>query len=142
MTVVAGPPRRPEAPRTGAARPPRRRPGAAAAAAVALSVLVATLAAFGWLYVLRRSGAIAAGPELPDALPLQRLAGGAAQPLSRVVLAWLPAGVVAGLALKWTGLGRRGGLAGVAAPPRPLGGVGAGARPGPPPEPPLRPLPP
>lgn len=33
------------------------------------------------------------------ALPLQQLAGGDAQPLLRMVVAWLPAGIAAGVAL-------------------------------------------
>jgi hypothetical protein len=57
------------------------------------------LGATGWLYLLRDVGALDAGPYVRGALPLQQLAGGDAQPLLRVVLAWLPAGVVAGLAL-------------------------------------------
>lgn len=71
-----------------------------------VSSLVAALAGFGWLYVLHRGNALGAGPVVPEALPLQRLAGGAGQPLSRLVLAWLPAGVVAGLALRAAGFGR------------------------------------
>jgi hypothetical protein len=65
--------------------------------AVVAVVLVAVASAIGWLYALRHVGALKAGPLLADALPLQRLAGGAAQPLARVVAAWLPAGLVAGL---------------------------------------------
>lgn len=75
--------------------------------AVGLATLVAAVAGFGWLYVLHRGNALGAGPRLGEALPLQRLAGGAAQPLTRVVIAWLPAGVFAGVALRWAGLGRR-----------------------------------
>jgi hypothetical protein len=59
------------------------------------------LAATGWLYLLRDVGGLAAGPRIAGALPLQQLAGGDAQPLSRVVLAWLPAGMVAGLLVAW-----------------------------------------
>jgi hypothetical protein len=40
------------------------------------------------------------GPKVAGALPLQQLAGGAAQPLLRLVVAWVPAGVMAGLALR------------------------------------------
>lgn len=76
-----------------------------------VSSVVVTLAGFGWLYVLHRGNALGAGPSVPEALPLQRLAGGAAQPLSRVALAWLPAGVVAGVALRSAGLGRGRGAA-------------------------------
>jgi hypothetical protein len=75
------------------------------------AALIAVFAGFGWLYVLHRSGHLAAGPDLPEALPLQRLAGGAAQPVSRMLLAWLPAGLVAGVALKAVGMGRWRGVA-------------------------------
>jgi hypothetical protein len=61
--------------------------------------LVVSLAGIGWLYLLRHSGALDIGPRLPEALPLQRLAGGAAQPLGRMVAAWLPAGMAGGVAL-------------------------------------------
>jgi hypothetical protein len=70
-------------------------------------VILAVLGATGWLYLLRDVGALDAGPRVRGALPLQQLAGGDAQPLLRVVLAWLPAGVIAGLALaRLTRLGR------------------------------------
>jgi hypothetical protein len=62
-------------------------------------VILAVLGATGWLYLLRDVGALDAGPRVSGALPLQQLAGEDAQPLLRVVLAWLPAGVVAGLGL-------------------------------------------
>jgi hypothetical protein len=39
------------------------------------------------------------GPSFDGALPLQQLAGGDAEPLLRLFVAWLPAGVAAGLAL-------------------------------------------
>jgi hypothetical protein len=68
---------------------------------------VATAAAIGWLYLLRRAGALHAGPQLAEALPLQRLAGGAAQPLARVAAAWLPAGIAAGVLLSVARIGRR-----------------------------------
>jgi hypothetical protein len=66
-----------------------------------------TAAGIGWLYLLRHAGPLDAGPRVPMALPLQRLAGGAAQPLARLVAAWLPAGVVAGLVLVAAGYRRR-----------------------------------
>ncbi|MDX6671315.1 MAG: hypothetical protein QOI91_1678 [Solirubrobacteraceae bacterium] len=70
-------------------------------------MILAVLGATGWLYLLRDVGALDAGPRVRGALPLQQLAGGDAQPLLRVVLAWLPAGVIAGLALaRLTRLGR------------------------------------
>jgi hypothetical protein len=69
----------------------------------AIAVLVVMLAAvaggIGWLYALRHLHVLKAGPRLADALPLQRLAGGAAQPLGRVIAAWLPTGIAAGFAL-------------------------------------------
>ena len=65
--------------------------------AVVIVVGAAVAGGIGWLYALRHVGVLKAGPRLPDALPLQRLAGGAAQPLARVIAAWLPAGLVAGL---------------------------------------------
>jgi hypothetical protein len=68
-----------------------------------VAVLVVMLAAvgggIGWLYALRHLHALSIGPRLTDALPLQRLAGGAAQPLGRVIAAWLPTGIAAGFAL-------------------------------------------
>jgi hypothetical protein len=71
----------------------------ARACAVVVVVLAAVAGAIGWLYALRHVGVLKAGPKLADALPLQRLAGGARQPLVRVVVAWLPAGLVAGVGL-------------------------------------------
>jgi hypothetical protein len=68
--------------------------------------IAATAGGVGWLYLLRRAGALDAGPRLTDALPLQRLAGEAAQPLLRLLVAWLPAGIVAGLAMRAAGVGR------------------------------------
>jgi hypothetical protein len=66
------------------------------AVAVAVVVLAAVAGGIGWLYALRHAHVLRVGPRLTDALPLQRLAGGAAQPLGRVAAAWLPAGLVAG----------------------------------------------
>ena len=76
----------------------------------ATSLLVAlaiTAAAIGWLDLLRRNGALAGGPRLHEALPLQRLDGTAAQPLERIVAAWLPAGLAGGAALYAAGIGGR-----------------------------------
>ncbi|MGI8558404.1 MAG: hypothetical protein ACR2ND_08865 [Solirubrobacteraceae bacterium] len=64
-----------------------------------LVVLIALLAGFGWLDGLRSLGVLGAGPRVADALPLRRLAGDSAQPLSRVILAWGSVGLVAGVAL-------------------------------------------
>jgi hypothetical protein len=71
-----------------------------ALAAVGVCVL-ACVAAVGWLYLLRDSPALRAGPPVTGALPLQRLAHQEAQPLLRFLLAWAPAGLAAGLALAW-----------------------------------------
>lgn len=68
-----------------------------------LIVVVAVAAGVGALYRLRAAGALPLGPHVPGALPLQQLAGGEAQPLARMALAWIPAGFVAGLALAWLG---------------------------------------
>jgi hypothetical protein len=57
------------------------------------------VAAVGWLYLIRGVGALALGPRVKGALPLQQLAGDDAQPLARMGLAWVPAGVAAALAL-------------------------------------------
>ena len=69
------------------------------AGAVVVVVIAAVAAGIGWLYALRHVALLRMGPRLTDALPLQRLAGGAAQPLGRVVAAWLPAGLVAGVGI-------------------------------------------
>jgi hypothetical protein len=75
--------------------------------ALAATVVVVVLAGTGWLYLLRGSGALAFGPALAEALPLQRLAGGAAQPLARIAAAWVPTGLVAGALLARAGFARR-----------------------------------
>lgn len=62
-------------------------------------ILLAVVAGVGWLYALRSVGALAVGPSFAGALPLQRLAGGDAQPLLRLGVAWIPAGAIAALAL-------------------------------------------
>lgn len=80
----------------------RQRPIAARAAAGVtgvLCVVLALAAGIGWLYALRDVSALSVGPVLHDALPLQRLAGQGDQPLLRLIVAWLPTGLVAGLAL-------------------------------------------
>ena len=61
--------------------------------------VLAVCAGLGWLYLLRDTSVLAAGPAMTGALPLQELAGNAAQPLLRVIAAWVPAGFAAGLAL-------------------------------------------
>ncbi|HWW66442.1 MAG TPA: hypothetical protein VNY83_00530 [Solirubrobacterales bacterium] len=68
--------------------------------AVAGAIVVASVVSgVGVLYLLRDAGVLGFGPLVRGALPLQQLAGGAAQPLPRMALAWIPAGLVAGLAL-------------------------------------------
>ena len=84
------------------------RPAAAGRGAAVIALLLGIVGGgIGWLYVLHDAGALGAGPRVPEALPLQRLAGGAAQPLLRLTAAWLPAGVVAGLVLRRLGYRRR-----------------------------------
>jgi hypothetical protein len=65
----------------------------------ATSVLAAVAAGIGWLYLLRHAGVLAAGPRVNEALPLQRLAGDDDQPLARVLVAWVPAALVAAAGL-------------------------------------------
>lgn len=73
---------------------------AARGAGAGLVVVVALVAAVGWLYVLRGTRSFVAGPNVNDSLPLLQLAGFDAQPLLRVAVAFLPAGIVAGVALR------------------------------------------
>jgi hypothetical protein len=76
--------------------------------AACLMALAAVAAGIGVLYLLRSEGSPAIGPRIPGALPLQQLAGGEAQPLLRMVIAWVPAGLVAGLGfVRLTGLASR-----------------------------------
>jgi hypothetical protein len=62
--------------------------------------VVTVFGGIGWLYLLRSVPVLAIGPQVDGALPLQQLAGDDAQPLLRVALAWVPAGAVAGAALR------------------------------------------
>jgi hypothetical protein len=82
------------------------------AAQIALAVAIAAAGAsagVGWLYLLRDVGALRAGPALAHALALERLAGRDAQPLLRMLAAFVPAGVVVAVALRAaTRLGRAG----------------------------------
>jgi hypothetical protein len=89
---------------------------AARIAATPLVLLITVAAGAGWLELLRRSGALHAGARITGALPLDRLAGHAGQPLLRVLAAWIPAGLACGAALyAMTGWSRpvRGMLAGL-----------------------------
>jgi hypothetical protein len=69
--------------------------GALAAFVLALGALCAGL---GTLYLIRDASAVAIGPDVRGALPLEQLAGQDAQPLFHMVIAWVPAGFCAGLA--------------------------------------------
>ena len=73
--------------------------GAIRVAAAIVGVAVALVAALGWLYMLRGLGWFGLGPRIGDSLPLLQLAGSDGQPLLRVIVAWIPAGMVAGAAL-------------------------------------------
>lgn len=85
-----------------ARRTPRVRPwllasaGALAGFALALAALFAGI---GILYLIRDAGAFRIGPDVRGALPLEQLAGQDAQPLFHMLIAWIPAGFCAGLAL-------------------------------------------
>lgn len=72
--------------------------GARLTGSFAVSV-AAVVVGIGWLYVLRGLGWPTAGPRLGDSLPLMQLAGGDGQPLTRLLLAWLPTGMIAGAVL-------------------------------------------
>jgi hypothetical protein len=70
--------------------------GAAAAFVLAFAALFAGI---GILYLIRDAGALRIGPDVHGALPLEQLAGQDTQPLFHMVIAWIPAGFAAGLAL-------------------------------------------
>ncbi len=70
-----------------------------AALASLLMLVLAVLAGTGLLYALRSTPILADGPRIHDALPLLQLAGRDSQPLGHVIVAWLAAGLVLGLAL-------------------------------------------
>jgi hypothetical protein len=86
-----------------------RRGGGAAAAVVI--VVAGLLAGVGWLYVLRGLHWLGAGPRISDALPLLQLAASDGQPLARVVVAWVLAGALTGVALAEVAPHRRAALA-------------------------------
>lgn len=69
------------------------------AVTVALSAILVAPAGLGLLYLLRGSTSMTWGPSTSGALPLQQLAGHAAQPLGRVLLAFGAAGIAAGLVI-------------------------------------------
>ncbi len=88
--------------------------GRALRSVLAAMIGIATAAAgVGWLYTVR-SDRLAGGPRLPEALPLEHLAGQDAQPLLRVALVWLLVGAAAGIALGLVRVRRPGVWAGVA----------------------------
>jgi hypothetical protein len=63
-------------------------------------VAATVLCGVGAVYGLRRLGVLAYGPDVAGALPLQRLAGSDGQPLLRMAGAWVPAGLLAGWAVR------------------------------------------
>jgi hypothetical protein len=64
-----------------------------------LVAIATTCAATGWLYVLRHVRALDVGPHVAGGLPLLQLAHTDDQPLARMAVAWLPAGMLGGLLL-------------------------------------------
>ena len=74
-------------------------------AAAAFGVVLVVAAATGWLYVARNVGLLAVGPRVAGALPLEQLARADDQPLLRLVVVWVPAGLVAAALLsRWARL--------------------------------------
>jgi len=86
------------------------RRGSGAAVSVVI-VLAGLLAGTGWLYLLRGLHWLRLGPRIPDALPLLQLAAADGQPLLRIVVAWVLAGALTGVALSEVTPYRRAGLA-------------------------------
>lgn len=100
----------------GAAWPLRHKLAMASGAiATGPAVLLCSLAGLGLLYAMRGLQWFAIGPPVPDSLPLLQLAGFDGQPLVRVILAWLAAGVIIGYALIRIGPLRRSALVGMLA---------------------------
>ena len=95
-------PRRLAVPRSGAFLG-----GALRGLGAALLVLLSVFVGIGLLYAIRGLGWVAAGPQVPDSLPLLRLAHHDAQPLARVALTWVAAGVAFGLLTRWISPRRR-----------------------------------
>jgi hypothetical protein len=102
-----------DAPPIATKRATRALLAASGAAGAALILVLSLLAGVGWLYLLRSLGWFTLGPRLGDSLPLLHLAGFDGQPLVRVAVAWLLAGIVFGLALIRVDPWRRAVLAGV-----------------------------
>jgi apolipoprotein N-acyltransferase len=74
-------------------------------------VIAGLLAGTGWLYVLRGLHWLSLGPRVSDALPLLQLAAADGQPVVRVIVAWVLAGALTGVALGELRPGRRAALA-------------------------------
>jgi hypothetical protein len=89
----------PEQNRRHGERPHHLAPVAAGALALVAMALVAVVAGTGWLYLLRQGHVFGFGPSVPGSLELEQLASADAQPLARLAVAWVPAGLVLGLAL-------------------------------------------
>src|SRR5689334_7695184 len=64
-----------------------------------LLALLAVVGGVGWLYLIRDVHLLDVGPSVSGALPLEELAKRGAQPLLRMLVAWLPAGLAAGFAV-------------------------------------------
>jgi hypothetical protein len=71
----------------------------AAGVAIVLLLLLCLLAGTGLLYGLRGLRWFGVGARIGDSLPLLQLAGFDGQPLARVAAAWLPTGMIFGIAL-------------------------------------------
>ena len=77
------------------------------AAAAFVIIVAGLLAGTGWLYLLRGLRWLDVGPRIGDALPLLQLASFDAQPLLRVLAAWVLAGALTGVALSQVAPRRR-----------------------------------
>jgi hypothetical protein len=80
---------------------------AGGAAAGVVIMVVGLFAGTGWLYVLRAMHWLDVGPRVGDSLPLLQLATFDGQPLLRVLVAWVLAGALTGVALSETKPHRR-----------------------------------
>jgi hypothetical protein len=76
--------------------------------------VIAVAGGVGSLYLLGHLGLLPYGPHVTGALPLQHLSGSDDQPLVRIAAAWVPAGAVAGLALRAAGVSGRSRIVGTA----------------------------
>ncbi len=72
---------------------------ASGALAIGPALLLCAVAGVGLLYALRGVHWFSVGPRISDSLPLLQLAGFDGQPLARVIVAWLAAGMIIGAAL-------------------------------------------